>query len=118
MRKIFLFLAVCFLALASVQLWADPGKGKPSESAGDPPPPTLPQVVVEPPKRVCGWTNGAFTHAEEASNYNTSVFSVGSGVGGGYQRIPAQKTVYTSEYTCSPRTFDEASGRTKGEENE
>ncbi len=118
MRKIFLFLAVCFLALASVQLWADPGKGKPSESAGDRPPPTLPQVVVEPPKRVCGWTNGAFAHAEEASNYNTSVFSVGSGVGGGYQRIPAQKTVYTSEYTCSPRTFDEAAGRTKGEENE
>ncbi len=119
MKKIFLFLAVCFLTFGSTQLWADPGKGKPSEFAGDPPPPTLPPVVVEKTKRVCGWTDGAFTYSEEATNYNTVVFSVGSGVGGGYNRTPAQKNVSVSTYSCSPRSFDEVapSHEVTGEEN-
>ena len=92
---------------------ADKGQQKPSVVLATQP---LTAVEVKESKRVCGWINTTTSHVEEGSNYNFGVSSVGSGAWSSiYNSGPRNKTVYSSEFNCSPREFEEVVKSEKGE---
>ncbi len=115
MRRLFFLFSLIFLTQFSTMVLADKGQQKPSEVAEEKR--MEPVEVVETEQRVCGWINSTTAHMEEGSNFNFGIASFGSGVWGpGYISGPRQKTVYASEYTCSPKEFKKVIK--KGEINE
>lgn len=106
MRRLLFLFSLIFLTQFSTMVLADKGQQKPSEVAEEKR--MEPVEVVETEQRVCGWSDSTFVHTEQGSNFNYGVSSLGSGVWGpGYSSYPANKTVYGSSYSCSPRKFNQ-----------